>query len=73
MLYHQTRNILLVKQQLGHRKIETTLVYTQLLNADEEEYVCDMGRTIEECRRLIEEGFEYVTEMDGAKLFRKRK
>jgi len=31
MTYHKTRDILFVKQQMGHKKIETTLVYTQLL------------------------------------------
>ena len=30
-LYAKTRDILLVKQQMGHKKIETTLIYTQLL------------------------------------------
>jgi hypothetical protein len=29
-------------------------------------------KTVEETRKLIEEGFEYITEVDGAKLFRKR-
>ena len=32
-LYHKTKDILLVKQQLGNKKIETTLVYTQLVRA----------------------------------------
>jgi integrase len=30
VLYHQTKDILYVKQFLGHRKIETTLLYIQL-------------------------------------------
>ena len=30
MLYHQTKDILYVKQFLGHRKVETTLLYIQL-------------------------------------------
>ena len=32
MLYHKTKDILYVKQQLGHKKLETTLIYTQLVN-----------------------------------------
>jgi hypothetical protein len=28
---------------------------------------------VEEAKALIESGFEYVTEVNGAKLFRKRK
>jgi integrase len=74
MTYHKTKDILFVKQQMGHRKIETTLVYTQLLQFDKDEsYTCKVGKNIEEATQLAESGFEYVTEMDGLKLFRKRK
>jgi len=38
MLYHKTRNLLLTKQQIGHRKIETTLIYIQLVNNGSEEF-----------------------------------
>jgi len=73
-LYAKTKDILLVKQQMGHKKIETTLVYTQLLNINEEdEYTCKVAQNVEQATELIENGFEYVTEMDGVKLFRKRK
>jgi len=74
MLYHKTRDILYVKQQLGHRCIENTLIYTQLLNVtEEEEYTCKTATNIKDAQDLIENGFEYVTEIDGIKLFRKRK
>jgi integrase len=73
-LYAKTRDILLVKQQMGHKKLETTLVYTQLLNQDsDEEYTCKTAKNIEEATALVENGFEYITEIDGLKLFRKRK
>jgi len=38
-----------------------------------EDFVCKTARTLEEASTLIEAGFEYVTELDGVKLFRKRK
>jgi integrase len=73
-LYAKTRDILLVKQKLGHKKIETTLIYTQLLETNEdEEYTCRTATNVKESKALIETGFEYVTEQDGFKLFRKRK
>ena len=72
-LYAKTRDILLVKQQMGHKKIETTLIYTQLLNLNEDEWTCKTANNITEATALIEAGFEYITEMDGLKLFRKRK
>jgi integrase len=74
MLYHNTRDILFVKQQMGHKKIETTLVYTQLLQFEKDDnYTCKVAQNVEEATELIENGFEYITEMDGLKLFRKRK
>jgi integrase len=73
MLYYRTRDPLLVKQLMGHKKLETILIYTQLVNFKEDEYHSATATTIKEARRLIEQGFEYVTEIDGVKLFRKRK
>ena len=40
---------------------------------ESEDYVCKVARTVVEARQLVEEGFDYVTEIDGMKLFRKRK
>jgi integrase len=72
--YDQTKDILLVKQLLGHKKIETTMFYTQLIAFnEEEEYTCKTATTIEEATDLIEHGFQYITDMDGLKIFRKRK
>jgi site-specific recombinase XerD len=72
--YDQTKDILLVKQLLGHKKIETTMFYTQLITfSDGEEYTCKVAKDIKEATELIEAGFQYVTDMDEMKLFRKRK
>ena len=73
-LYAKTKDILLVKQQLGHKKLETTMFYTQLIHFNEEdEYTCKTATNIKEATQLIENGFQYITEIDGTKLFRKRK
>jgi hypothetical protein len=56
---------------LGHRNIKNTLVYTQLIK--KEEYISKAVLIIDEARQLIEAGFEYVCEIQGAKLFKKRK
>jgi len=73
-LYAKTRDILLVKQQMGHKKIETTLIYTQLLNLHEdEEWICKATNNKEQAIELIENGFQYVNDIDGYKLYRKRK
>ncbi|MEM2937386.1 MAG: hypothetical protein QXJ63_02420 [Candidatus Bathyarchaeia archaeon] len=60
-------------QLLGHKKIENTLIYTQLIDFKTDEYICKTAKTIEEATQLIEAGFEYVTDIDNIKLFRKRK
>jgi hypothetical protein len=59
---------------LGHRNIKNTLMYTQLVKGrEEDEYVCRVAKTIEQAAELIEAGFDYVCEINGVKLFRKRK
>ena len=73
MLYAKTKDILHVKQQLGHRRIEHTLIYTHLINFNSDEFTCRTAKTVEECTGLIEDGFDYVTDLDGVNLFRKRK
>ncbi len=74
MLYYRTKDILLVKEKLGHKNINNTLIYTHLVNfADSEDFYSATAQTVDEARKLIETGFDYVTEMDGVKLFRKRK
>ncbi|MBA7495022.1 Tyrosine recombinase XerC [subsurface metagenome] len=73
-VYAKTKDILLVMQKLGHKKIETTMFYTQLVTFDEEDqYTCKTASTITEATQLIENGFQYITEIDGIKMFRKRK
>jgi len=74
MEYHRTKDILHVKRMLGHRKIDSTLVYTQLVDFEcDDDFTCRAARTLEEASQLIEAGFEYVTDIDDVKLFRKRK
>ncbi len=73
-LYAKTKDILYVKQQMGHKKIETTLKYIQLLNDQEDnEYTCKTATNLKEETDLIEHGFEYIHEKDGISLYKKRK
>jgi len=74
--YLRTRDLLHVKYLMGHRHIESTMVYVHLaqgLTNTSEDYTCKTAKTIDEAMQLVEQGFEYVTEMDSLKLFRKRK
>ena len=73
MEYHRTKDILHVMQLLGHKSIKNTLVYTHLVDFGSDEYVCKIAKTVDDAKILIEDGFEYVTDIEGMKLFRKRK
>jgi integrase len=73
MEYHRTRDILHVMQLLGHKSIRNTLVYTHLVDFGGDEFVCKVARNVDEAKTLVEDGFDYVTDVDGMKLFRKRK
>lgn len=73
--YDKTKDLLYVKQLLGHKDLRTTLRYTQLLNIQEnDEWTCKATRNTEEAMKLVEVGFNIVTTTpDGTMLFRKRK
>jgi len=73
MTYHKTKDILYTKRQLGRSKIETTLIYTHLVNFKSDEYTVRVAENLQEACKLVEAGFEYVTQMDSKKIFRKRK
>jgi hypothetical protein len=73
MEYRKTKDILRVMQILGHRSIQNTLVYAQLINFKDDEYTAKVAHSEQEICQLIEAGFEYVCDYDGNKIFRKRK
>ena len=74
MEYHKTKDILHVKQVLGHKNIKNTMVYTHLINFRAEEYTTKVANNSDEACKLLEAGFEYVlTTPDGLMIFKKRK
>ena len=74
MEYHRTKDILYVKQLLGHKSIKNTLVYTHLIDFEEDDgYTVKVASSIEEFTELLESGFEYVSDYNEIKVLRKRK
>lgn len=77
MLYHKTRDIHYVSKMLGHKHTMTSEIYINMekmaFNLTSNDYTVKVAATLEEACQLLEVGFEYVTEIDGKKLFRKRK
>jgi integrase/recombinase XerD len=73
MEYHKTKDILHVKEVLGHKSINNTLLYTQLVTFKDDEFTSRVRHSEQEACQLIEAGFEFVCDFNGNKLFRKRK
>jgi hypothetical protein len=70
------RDPIAVIRHLRHKKLDTTMHYIRAINLDYEEddqWISRTSTTLEEDAKLIENGFQYVTEIEGTKLFRKRK
>ena len=78
MEYHYTKDILHVKQLLGHKEIDNTMLYIQLdkqmfQEIPEDNFIIRAAHTVEDAVKLGEVGFEPFVIMDGVQLFRKRK
>jgi hypothetical protein len=63
--------------EIRHKSILNTQLYVNMEKVffceSTEEYTVKVASTIEESCKLVEVGFEFVTEMEGKKIFRKRK
>jgi hypothetical protein len=61
----------------GHKSVLTTQIYVNMekmaFGECSSDYMFKVASTVEEACKLIEVGFEYVTEIESKKLFRKRK
>jgi integrase len=77
MIDHYPSDPYMVMYLMGHKHLTTTEKYFHikkyLQDFQKEEYDCKHAKTIQEATQLIEAGYQYVTEIDGTKLFRKRK
>ena len=77
MLYHQTKDVLFVKEFLGHKRVEDTMLYIQIADVIfkeiTDEFTVRVAKTPKEIQGLLEVGFEYICEKDGLMYFRKRK
>jgi hypothetical protein len=70
------RDPIAVMRHLRHKKLETTMHYIRAIVLDYEEddqWISRTSTTIQEDQKLIDSGFQYVTERDGIKIYRKRK
>ena len=74
MEYAKTKDILYVMRLLGHRSIANTLLYTQLVEfEDDDTYHSATAHSIEDAKKLLNVGYEYVCQYGDVMLFKKRK
>lgn len=77
MLYHETHDIILVKEFLGHKTLNTTLLYVQIEKAlfrnQPENFHVKAAKEPEEIQALLEVGFEFICQKGELMFFRKRK
>lgn len=77
MLYHKTRDPLYVMQFLGHKKLDTTLLYIQIEQAlyqePADDFTVKVASTAQEIKALLEVGFEYICQRENLVFLRKRK
>lgn len=71
--YHKTKDILHVKEMLGHRRISSTLIYTHLIHFENTDYHVKTAKTLKEVCELARVGFSYFTTIEGIQIFRKPK
>ncbi len=73
MEYHQTQDILHIKEMLGYRQLSSTMVYTHLVQFESKDYHVKTAKRLEEACELAKVGFSYFTEIQGVQVFRKPK
>jgi len=73
MLFHNTKNLLLVQKVLGHKSIQNTIKYTHLVHFKDDQYDVATAANLDEAKELAATGFEYFTTMNDIQVFRKPK
>jgi integrase len=78
MEYHKTKDVIHVKQVLGHKNIECTMIYINIEQAiflsDTDEWISKISHSIEEEQQLIDAGFQLVRAInETTAIYKKRK
>ena len=61
------------RHKRAHKNIKNTLIYTQLVTFENDDYVCKVAANVKEATELSETGNEYVCDTENVKMSRKRK
>ena len=75
---HKIKDPFMVQMFARHKDIKCTMRYVHLekiiyQEGNSDEWIVKAAKSVDEASEFLKVGFEYVTEIDGFKLFRKRK
>jgi hypothetical protein len=74
MIAHYTNgNVLTVKKLLGHKRIQNSMKYIGMIDFKDDKFEVATATTVDEAKKLLTAGFDYVTEKSGIMLFRRPK
>jgi len=77
MEYHETKSIMHVKQILGHKSINSTMIYivieAAIFHQINDKWICEVAHNEQEEKDLINAGFEHVNNRAELSFYRKRK
>ena len=74
MIAHYTNgNVLTVQKMLRHKCILSSMKYIHMIHLKDDEFEVTSATDVEEAKKVLEAGFEYVTQKDGIMLFKKPK
>ena len=74
MIAHYTNgNVLIVKKLLGHKRVENSMKYIGMINFKDDEFEVATATDVEEAKKVLSAGFDYVTEKNGIMLFKRPK
>jgi integrase len=71
--FHKTNNVILVMKLLGHKCLNNTQRYIQLLPDLSDDYVADVAHNTKEAVKLIEAGYTFVQTIGDEHIYKKRK
>jgi hypothetical protein len=74
MIAHYTNgNVMTVQKMLRHKCILSSMKYIHMINLKDDEFEVTTATDVEEAKKILGAGFEYVTQKDSIMLFRKPK
>ena len=65
MEYYKTKDILHVKEILGHKSLNNIILYTRLISFRDDGFTASVAHSEEESCKLIEAGFDFVCDYNG--------